>query len=465
MSPSSAGAHAAPGPRPAEEAEVNHVPFKEAEGHGSLTAQSPVVAGIGGGSFPSEAICSLEEPDVRNEFAQNRGNLIALPEKVAHFAHGVEIIGPKSGRASAIASTAAGGKERIVDHVVTAVPSGSPTRVGVPRQDPEYSAASITGGVGRLEVVDHVLVRAGPEIVDPHCFGQGVPVIPAFNVDAFQDLPLGGVAGEGALNVVVVSAVACARRGLVALLPPPVLGLVDEFVEISFFQPVRLHEAHVVGFEHEAHALKIPPPAIGGLSAVIDHAPVNPVGARARNANLIEEAHAHRFVEGIGERSPVIEAFAGRQGAPLLGIFFALLVAGLEVGAVVEPEAHGAFPLIVVASVGTAESIADVVIDHPVVDDGSIPVVEKPGLASLIDSVGAVVGEAFFVVPVAGDEVIDRERFQHRGREPFIGRNAVVDEVGKVCRGIVAVGHTDGCGEGVLHRDAIAHQGTVSLSG
>ena len=448
---------------PSGEREVLHVLREVAERGRAGAAQAAVVAGIRGSALPAVGVRRFERRDEARELVDHRVDLVWLPQQVADLAHGIKILGPEFGRRVAIAASAASGKQRVVDDVVAGVPVRPPAGVGVPRQDPQLALVVVGGQVVGLEVVDHVLVGARPVVVVADRLDHRVPAVPLVELDVRADVGGGAAAAEVLLDGVVIAAIGRREGRLVALLLRPVAGLVDELVEVALLESVRLHEAHVVGLEDEVEAVEITAPPIRRLGCAIDDPPVHPVRVDRRHADLVVEVHVDGLVEPVGERRLVVESLAGGQRAPLLRVLFAGLVARLEVVTVVEPEAHRSLAALVVAAVGSAQPVADVVIDDAVVDDGGIPVVEEPPLGALADLVAAIVGEALRVVLAARDDVVDRHRLQRGRRVAVVVRHAVVDEVGKIQGRVVGVRHAGGESEPVRDRDAVAHQRAVRL--
>ncbi len=173
-----------------------------------------------------------------------------------------------------------------------------------------------------------------------------------------------------------------------------------------------------------------------------------------------------RFVEAEGHGLPVTVCFSQSESPPGIFKFFSVLIAGLKEFPIVEANAHGAFSTALVAAVGTTKAEADIIVNLPIVDHGSIPIVEETGRGSLIDLVATVVGDGFRIVFFSNDEVVDGNGIGHGvGIDALVGGDSIVNKVSEVTRGIVLIGNTGGIVSCVCHGDPIADEVTMAECG
>jgi hypothetical protein len=194
----------------------------------------------------------------------------------------------------------------------------------------------------------------------------------------------------------VIAAIEGRELGLVALLFLPVLSLVDELVEIAFFEVVFFEEADVVCFRNEVGPVVISAPLVRGFGRVVDDAPLDVERVGGGHAHHLEEPVVDGLVETEGHGISVAVSFAEGEGAPRLGELFAVLIPGFEKTAIVEADSHRALAGSLVSSIGSAKAKADVIVNVTIVDQGGAPIVEETGFRALIDLVAAIVGRAVF---------------------------------------------------------------------
>ena len=282
-------------PASANEGEVLQISNEGRKGRTPRAAEPVVVSGIGRRVFPSGPVGHLEGRNDGGYLVDQRIDLVGLPQQIAQFADGVKIPRPKFRGRAAVAAAPGGRKQAVVDGVVTIVPGRSPRGVGIPGKRPQFSEVVVFGQVIRLEVVDEILVGAGPVIVVPDRFGHGVVGIINLQVDVCVDEV--GTAGTRqialvrgkTLDRIVVGAVGHRARGLVTLLSNGVVDGVDQFVEVAFLQTMAIEETHVVSFQGEVQPPKIATPLIGRLLGIVDHAEMKPVRLGGGNSDGIEQ--------------------------------------------------------------------------------------------------------------------------------------------------------------------------------
>ena len=86
----------------------------------------------------------------------------------------------------------------------------------------------------------------------------------------------------------------------------------------------------------------------------------------------------------------------------------------LNVVAIVEAKAHRTLAALLITAVGSAQSVADIVIDNAIVNEGAGPVVEMPVTVTftLIDFVGRAPSVALAPISVARDHLVERQGCQ-----------------------------------------------------
>src|SRR5688572_949307 len=157
-------------------------------------------------------------------------------------------------------------------------------------------------------------------------------------------------------------------------------------------------------------------------------------GERGGHTYFVPEKIVDDFVQGEGDRAAVALAFAGGQLAPFRGKGIAILILCFEEAAFLETNAKASLAGMV-AAVGAAESVGDVVVDLAVIDDCTLPIkVKTTFVATRPDSlwklvVSAEPGSALIHVRRASDQCVNRKGLQRFGREALIRRNTVVDKI------------------------------------
>ena len=131
---------------------------------------------------------------------------------------------------------------------------------------------------------------------------------------------------------------------------------------------------------------------------------------------------------------------------------------------VVEAEPHAPLARSLVTTVAAARAKVDVVVDDAVVKKSGRPIVGKPRLSSPAELIARAIGHHVNHVLGPHQQMINWQRLQNLGRNAFVLGNPVVDEVGKVERGIVFVGQTGRRAELVRDFDPISHQRAMVLA-
>ena len=101
----------------------------------------------------------------------------------------------------------------------------------------------------------------------------------------------------------------------------------------------------------------------------------------AGHADFVPEEIVDDFVQGERQRAAVALAFAGGQLAPLRGEGIAILIFGFEEAALLETNAEAALAGMV-AAVGAAQTVGDMIVDLAVVDDRALPIEVEAALVA-----------------------------------------------------------------------------------